>query len=190
MLKHLTWRTISKSLLSCIVFYIFKFYILQDPNYIVVLSVLDIRFTNFEIDSDILSGIFTVITHYTQVIFIDNIFKLSTPLKVNVGNGIYTMDQDKVVGGLIEPSKNILSTQPTVLHNMLDIQLIDAMRKSFKGLDVEMVHLKDKLQSCNEHYKTLPSSFSMYNEGAIDIVTNHLKGQTEILNTYFKLKLI
>jgi hypothetical protein len=115
---------------------------------------------------------------------------LPIPLKAGVPDGIYTMDQDKTAGGLIEPSNNSTSTGPTVLHDLSDKELIALMQNSSKGLKAEMTHLSENLRSCNEHYKKLPSSFSMYDKGAIDVVSNHLQGQAEILNSYIKMRLV
>ena len=187
--KYITWSIIITSLFSTIVFFIIRIYILQDINYPIDLIVLDTMHVKFKIDRDILSGIFTLINHYSWLNFIQNRLELPIPLKDGVGDGLYTMDQDKIVGDSIEPSNISTSAASRIILGLSNEELIDLMKKSNKGFQDELTHLAKNLKSCTEHYKKLPSSFSMHDQGAIAIVTNHLQGHAEILNTYLKLRL-
>jgi len=177
--KYITWSIIITSLFSTIVFFIIRIYILQDINYPIDLIVLDTMHVKFKIDRDILSGIFTLINHYSWLNFIQNRLELPIPLKDGVGDGLYT----------IEPSNISTSAASRIILGLSNEELIDLMKKSNKGFQDELTHLAKNLKSCTEHYKKLPSSFSMHDNGAIAIVTNHLQGHAEILNTYLKLRL-
>jgi len=187
--KYLAWPIIITSLLSCILFFIFRTYILQDINYPFDLAVLDITPINFKLDSDILSAILTLINHFSSIGFIQNKLGLPEPLNIGIGNGIYTMDEDKVVGGSIEPSNNSTSTGSRIILGLYNDELVALMQTSIKGFKEEMAHLAKNLNSCTEHYNRLPSSFSMYDKGAINVLINHLQGQSEILNVQLKLRL-
>jgi hypothetical protein len=153
------------------------------------LLLLDIRPTIFKVDKDILSGIVTLINHFSSINFIQNRLGLAEPLNIGIGNGIYTMDEDNIVGGSIEPSNNSTSTGSRIILGLSNDELIALMQASIKGFEEEMAHLAKNLRSCREHYNKLPASFSMYEKGAIDTLTNHLQGQAEILNVSLKLRL-
>jgi hypothetical protein len=188
--RYLAWRIIIVSLLSCILFFIIRTYILQDINYPFQLVVLDITSINFKLNSDILSAILTLINHFSSLGFIQNRLGLPEPINIAIGNGIYTMDEDKVVGGSIQPSNNSTSsTGSRIILGLYNDELVDLMQTSIKGFKEEMAHLAKNLNSCTEHYNKLPSTFSMYDKGAISVLINHLQGQSEILNVQLKLRL-
>ena len=161
----------------------------MDINYPFLLTVLNNTPINFRLNSDILSGILTLINHFSSLGFIQNRFGLPEPLNIGVGNGIYTMDEDKIVGGSIEPSNKSTSTGSRIILGLYNNELIDLMQTSIKGFKEEMAHLAKSLISCREHYNKLPSSFSMYDKGAISVLINHLQGQSEILNVQLRLRL-
>ena len=140
-------------------------------------------------DSDILSAILTLINHFSSIGFIQNKLGLPEPLNIGIGNGIYIMDEDKVVGSSIEPSNNSTSTGSRIILGLYNDELVALMQTSIKGFKEEMAHLAKNLNSCTEHYNRLPSSFSMYDKGAINVLINHLQGQSEILNVQLKLRL-
>ncbi len=189
MTQYLAWPIIITSLLSCVIFYMFRTYIIVEINYPFYLTMLNSTPINFKLDSDILSGILTLINHFSCIGFLQNKFGSPEPLNIGIGNGIYTMDEDKVVGGSIEPSKNTTSTASKIVLGLYNDELVDLMQTSIKGFKDEMAHLANNLKSCTEHYNKLPSSFSMYEKDAIDTLINHLQGQSEILNVQLRLRL-
>ena len=144
---------------------------------------------NFKLDSDILSGILTLINHFSCIGFLQNKLGSPEPLNAGIGNGIYTMDEDKIVGGSIEASKNNISTDSKIVLGLYNDELIDLLQTSIKGFKDEMAHLAKNLKSCTEHYNKLPSSFSMFEKDAINTLINHLQGQSEILNVQLRLRL-
>jgi len=187
--RYLAWHIIIASLLSCIIFFIIRTYILLDINSSFCLTVLNNTPLNFKLNNDILSAILTLINHFSFIGFMQNRFGLSEPLNMGIGNGIYTMDEDKIVGGSIEPSNNSTSTGSRIILGLYNDELITLMQTSIEGFKEEMAHLAKNLNSCREHYNKLPSSFSMYDKGAISVLINHLQGQSEILNVQLKLRL-